>query len=67
MEAPPSTIDNSMKWKIWHSTNYAIGGIGFLIGSAFLFPHLNHYFPAAVWSAWLYTIGSLTFVFADLT
>ena len=64
---PPSTVDNSQHWKLWHGINYLIGGVSFLIGSALLFPHLNHYLPAAVISAWLYTIGSLTFVFADFT
>ena len=67
MEAPSSTVDNSTKWKLWHGINYIIGGITFLIGSSFLFPHLNHYFPASLWSSWLYTIGSLAFVFADFT
>ena len=64
---PTSTIENSLRWKLWHSINYLIGGISFFIGSVTIFPHLNRYFPAAIISAWLYTIGSFTFLLADIT
>jgi len=64
---PPSTVDNSYKWRLWHSLNYLFGGISFFIGSVTLFPHLNYYFPAAVISAWFYTVGSFTFLLADIT
>lgn len=64
---PPSTVDNSNKWRLWHSLNYLFGGIGFIVGSVTLFPHLNHYFPAAIISAWFFTVGSFTFLLADIT
>ena len=63
----PSTVDNSNQWKLWHSLNYLLGAIVFVIGSALYIPHLNHYLPATVIAAYCYTIGSFTFVLADIT
>jgi hypothetical protein len=38
-----------------------------LIGSVVLFPFIGEYLDAAEVSAWLYTIGSFTFLLADIT
>lgn len=67
MEQPKSTVENPLAWRLWHSINYMIGGVGFLIGSALLFPFFNNVKIASPLSAWLYTIGSLTFLLADIT
>lgn len=70
MDSPKSTVDNSFEWRLWHSVNYVNGGITFLFGSILLFSYFASfidYFNAAKISAWLYTIGSATFLFADLT
>ncbi len=67
IDQPKSTVDNSDQWKIWHGFNYIVGGITFLIGSILLFPFFNDYLNAAKLSAWLYTIGSTTFLLADIT
>ena len=62
-----STVDNTRTWRIWHSLNYFIGGCTFLLGSLALFPLAGEYMDAAEVSAWLYTIGSFTFLLADIT
>jgi hypothetical protein len=67
MEEPKSTVDNSLRWRIWHAANYNVGGVGFLIGSVLLYPFLSKVNVLNVMSAWLYTIGSFTFVLADST
>lgn len=70
MEVPKSTVDNSFEWRMWHSINYASGGITFLVGSILLFPFFGgyiDYFDAARISAWLYTVGSTNFLLADVT
>ena len=64
---PINTAERSHKWKIWHGLNYFIGGGTFLIGSILLFPRFNDYLDAANISGWLYTIGSATFLLADIT
>ena len=64
---PISTADNPLSWRLWHSINYMIGGVCFFIGSISLFPHLNHIYPAAYVSGWSYTLGSFTFLLADIT
>lgn len=67
MEPPKSTADNTNKWRLWHGFNYFLGGGTFLIGSLLLFPFFNDYLDAAEVSGWLYTIGSATFLLADIT
>lgn len=64
---PQNTIDNTLKWRIWHCANYVFGAVCFLFGSLLLFPYFATLFNSALISAWLYTVGSLTFTFADLT
>ena len=64
---PISTVENGRVWKIWHCINYLNGGFTFLVGSLILFPIVSPLFDTAYASAWLYTIGSLTFLLADLT
>lgn len=66
-ESPASTLDRSKIWKSWHYYNYIIGGITFFVGSMLLFPSFSDGFNAAKLSAWLYTIGSFTFLLADIT
>ena len=62
-----STIYNGTLWRIFHGCNYLIGGVTFLLGSFALLPFLSSYFDIASVSAWLYTVGSFTFVLADFT
>ena len=66
---PPSTVDNSLKWRAWHGSNYFVGGITFLFGSILLFPDLSNikFMNAGDVSGWLYTIGSTGFLIADIT
>lgn len=44
-----------------------IGGISFIIGSFALFSFMADYMDNAAVSAWFYTIGSTTFLLADIT
>jgi hypothetical protein len=63
-----STVDKSLGWKLWHSINYMIGGITFFFGSYCYFSYINAtYSNSFVVGGWLYTIGSLCFLIADLT
>jgi hypothetical protein len=62
-----STVENGWLWRLWHGFNYFIGGSTFLLGSFVLFPFVNEYLDAGEVSAWLYTIGSFTFLLADIT
>ena len=66
-ETPPSTAENTFSWRTWHGINYQIGGITFVAGSFLLFPFFTPLLNSAAISAWLYTIGSLTFLLADIT
>lgn len=66
-EEPKSTVDNSLGWRIWHGGNYLVGGVTFFLGSLLLFPIFSNYIDASWLSAWLYTIGSATFLLADIT
>lgn len=61
-----STVDNSSCWRLWHGLNYFIGGSTFMVGSFILFPFVNEYLDTLEVSAWLYTIGSFTFLLADI-
>lgn len=65
--SPPSTLYNGRAWRIWHSLNYTIGGLTFLIGSMILFPYFSPLCNNATVSAWLYSVGSFCFLLADLT
>jgi hypothetical protein len=67
MTEPASTVSNSKCWRVWHSVNYQIGGICFLLGSLALLPTLADKINAALISALLYTVGSTTFLLADIT
>lgn len=64
---PTSTVDKSQQWRIWHGINYFIGGSTFLVGSILLFPVFKTLVDADEISGWLYTIGSATFLLADIT
>ena len=64
---PKSTVENSLAWRLWHSLNFLFGGVVFFIGSAILFPHVNRIIPASAISGWCYTLGSFTFLLADIT
>lgn len=63
----PSTVENSLNWRIWHGINYMIGGITFLFGSLAYLPSIDPKINGDVVAGWLYTIGSTAFLFADLT
>jgi len=62
-----STDRQPLKWRVWHSANYCIGAVFFFFGSMLLYPYFATIFESGFYSAWLYTIGSLTFSFADAT
>ena len=36
-----STVDNSLSWRIWHGTNYMLGGILFVLGSLCYYPEIS--------------------------
>jgi len=63
----PSTVENSLKWRIWHSVNYMNGGFTFFLGSCMYYPYPYANLSGDVVGAWLFTLGSLTFLFADIT
>lgn len=63
-----STKANSLSWRLWHSINYMIGGITFYLGSYCYFSFINNVYPNSfIIGAWLYSIGSLCFLLADIT
>lgn len=62
-----STADNSTNWKLWHGINYMCGGIFFVFGSLCYYPFSNNYVSGDILGGWLFTIGSLNFLLADLT
>ena len=61
-----STKKNSLNWRIFHSTNYLIGGVFFVFGSLCYYPIANNYVSGDILGAWFFTIGSLAFLIADL-
>lgn len=67
LESVPSTIYNSVQWRVWHGMNYMIGGITFLLGSYMYYPSVNLTIDGYWIGAWLFTVGSFCFLLADLT
>lgn len=63
----PSTVENSLPWRVWHGINYMNGGITFFLGSYCYYPYPLANYSGDVVGAWLFTLGSLTFLLADLT
>ena len=63
----PSTVNKSMKWRLWHGLNFMNGGLTFLCGSYMYYPYELKAFRGDIIGAWLFTIGSATFLLADLT
>lgn len=61
-----STVDNDHTWKLFHGISYLIGGITFVLGSFCYYPFISPYVNGDVVGGWLYTIGSLSFLIADL-
>ena len=62
-----STVSNSLIWRLWHSINYMLGGILFVFGSLVYYPPISKIVSGDVCGGWLFTIGSLNFLLADLT
>ncbi len=62
-----STVDNSLIWRLWHGTNYLLGGIFFIIGSIVYFPGISDAINVYVVAGWLFTVGSGNFLIADIT
>jgi len=52
----------SLQWRINHSLTYLIGGFTFVAGSCCYLPGMQNY----VYGAWLFTIGSAAFFYADI-
>jgi hypothetical protein len=63
----PSTVDNSLPWRIWHGTNYMFGGIFFVLGSICYYPEVSKVVNGDLLGGWLFTIGSANFLLADIT
>ena len=55
-------IPLSLSWRILHASLYNVGGITFLLGSLCYLPWMTDY----ELGGWLFTIGSIGFLFADL-
>jgi hypothetical protein len=58
---------HSLVWRFIHGIHYLMGGVTFIIGSCMYFPNVyqNHSRALAV-GGWLFTIGSVCFLVADL-
>ena len=52
----------TLGWRVNHVIAYLIGGISFFIASFYYFPWINGYSVGG----WLFTIGSASFLYADL-
>ena len=63
----PSQILQPLSWRLWHSINFMIGAVTYFLGSVFYYPSFEKNYDGDMMGAWLYTIGSVGFVFADLT
>ena len=62
LERPQSPL-----WRLFHGTHYMIGGLTFVTGSCMYFPGIsNKYSSALDIGGWLFTIGSIFFLLADL-
>eukprot|EP00475_Leptophrys_vorax_P039751 TRINITY_DN7229_c0_g1_i2.p1 TRINITY_DN7229_c0_g1~~TRINITY_DN7229_c0_g1_i2.p1 ORF type:complete len:210 (+),score=21.19 TRINITY_DN7229_c0_g1_i2:43-672(+) len=61
---------NSLCWRLTHCVLYLFGGICFLAGSVLYYPYYNtgysNSFDGFTVGAWIYTIGSLTFLISDV-
>ncbi|CAF5035924.1 unnamed protein product [Rotaria sp. Silwood1] len=54
-------------WRIFHGTHFLLGGLCFIAGSCMYFTTVYGPYPKAlVAGGWLFTIGSLFFLLADL-
>jgi hypothetical protein len=62
-----ATDEKSLGWRIWHGTNYMIGGLTFLLGSIAYFPSIDSAVNGDVLGGYLFTIGSFCFLLADIT
>ena len=62
-----STIENSLGWRVWHGTNYLLGGLFFVLGSLAYFPAISAKINGDLVGGILFTIGSTNFLIADLT
>jgi hypothetical protein len=57
----------SFRWQIFQGAHYVIGSLCFTAGSCMYFTQIfRSYLPALTIGGWLFTIGSLVFLFADL-
>jgi hypothetical protein len=62
-----STVNNSKAWRLWHSINFLLGGVLFVLGSACYYPFIASEINGYVVGGWLFTIGSANFLIADFT
>ena len=53
----------SLQWRINHTIAYLIGGFTFVAGSCYYLPGMENF----VYGAWLFTIGSAAFLYADIS
>ncbi|CAF1353367.1 unnamed protein product [Adineta steineri] len=57
----------SLIWRLFHGTNYLFGCLGFIGASTMYLDQLQEESSKAIAAGgWLYTLGSLLFLFADL-
>jgi len=64
LDVAPISPSSTMKWRIFHSFSFVVGGVSFIMGTALLFPFQSY--ALSLSSALIYTIGSLGFLFVDL-
>jgi hypothetical protein len=62
----PSTKSNSFTWRAYHGVFYLIGGLTFPLGSISYFPVFARVVDSGNLGGWLFTVGSLFFLLADL-
>lgn len=61
-KSPPST-----RWRVYHATCFSIGAVFFLLASPMFFPQPYSLTIVDYLAGWLYTLGSASFLVADLT
>ncbi len=64
IRAANESWERSRIWRILHALGFLLGGVTFLIGTILLYPVQDY--ALSLWSAILYTIGSVGFLVVDL-
>lgn len=64
---PGPSSSPSYKWRAYHGVLFLIGAVGFLVASPLFFPKTYAHQGIPTLAGCLYTIGSFSFLLADLT